>query len=99
MKELDTEACFNVVKDISISRLKKGYSITINNSETIGLSNTTNFDWRIAREIPPTLNHIYFGNETGGNKEFNFHITFNEPCYVRISNGDPRCYVHIERLN
>ncbi len=97
MKELINEETFNIVKEISISRLKNGYSITINNSDTIGLSNATNFEWRIAPGMSPTLYHMYFGNESGDKDELNFHVTFNEPCHVKISNGHPRCYVHIER--
>jgi hypothetical protein len=63
------------------------------------LSDHENYYRRRSLTCPKKVYHIYFGNETGDNNEFNFHITFNEPCYVRISNGDPRCYVHIERLN
>ncbi|MBP7735477.1 MAG: hypothetical protein KA369_05835 [Spirochaetes bacterium] len=95
MREMNVDVTFNEVKNISICRLQKGYSLTIN-KETIELINTTNFEWRIAQGMSPTLYHMYFGNESGDKDELNFHITFNEPCYVKISNGHPRCYVHIE---
>ncbi len=96
MRELNHEESFTNVKDISISRLEKGYTITIN-KETINLSNASNFEWRITPGLLPTLHHMYFGNETGDEHELNLNITFNEPCNVRLSNGHPRCYVHVER--
>jgi len=93
---MNNENVFNNVKDISISRLKKGYSIQIGNHNVLEYPDASNFEWRIAQGMSPSLYHMYFGNETGDKHEFNFHITFNEPCDVRVSNGHPRCYIHIE---
>lgn len=92
MKEQET---FSGVKEISISRMNKGYNIKIGGREEVELPDASNFEWRIAEGCSPSLNHMYFGNETGDEHEFNFHIDFNEPCDVRITNGHPRCYVHV----
>lgn len=94
---MNNENVYQNVKDISISRLKKGYSVRIGREDALEFPDATNFEWRIAEGMSPSLYHMYFGNETGDMDEFNFSINFNEPCKVRVSNGHPRCYMHIER--
>ena len=97
MKKKSANNTFRKVRRISISRMKKGYSININGKKKLELPDASNFEWRIAKGGSPSLNHLYFGNEIGYANEYNFHLTFNDPCEVRITNGHPRCYIHIER--
>jgi len=95
VNNMNNENVFNSVKDISIARMIKGYSVKIGNHDKLEYPDASNFEWRIAQGMSPSLYHMYFGNETGDKHEFNFHITFNEPCEVKVSNGHPRCYIHI----
>jgi len=95
MGDSNLEKSFHNVREISITRLKKGYSLRIDNGEAVELENAGNFEWRVADGKSPSIQHMYFGNESGDKEGFNFKISFKEHCDVRISNGDPRCYIQI----
>jgi hypothetical protein len=83
---------FNEVPFLEISREAGKYSARIG-GETVILPETTNFEFRPSS--PLMLQHLYLGNETGG-EEWKCTLTFLRPRRVRLTNGLPRCYVHID---
>ena len=97
MKNESADNTFRNVKRISISRMNQGYNLAVDGRQEIELPDATNFEWRIVEGGSPSLYHMYFGNESGDANEYNFYVTFTDPCEVRITNGHPRCYIHIER--
>jgi hypothetical protein len=90
-----TDKIFRDVKNISLSRVENGYDIAINNRHAVRVLHVANFEWRAADGAAPAFTRIYFGNESGGNNECKFSITFDVAHDVRISNPDARCYIYI----
>ena len=92
MYQENIDVAFNEVSHLEIRREAGGYSAYIE-GETIVLPEATNFEFRPSS--PLILNHMYLGNETGGD-EWKCRITFMRPRRVRLTNGLLRCYVHID---
>ncbi len=92
MYQQNFHAVFEHVTGLDISRENDRYTVHID-GQSIDLPEATNFEFRPSS--PLIINHIYLGNETGG-EELKFRLSFMRPRNVRLSNAAPRCYVYIE---
>lgn len=88
-----TEVLLQNVKYLRITKDKKGYFIE-SEKDKIHLPDATNFDWRIKDQVE--IEHMYFGAENGKFSDLSINITFKTAIHLRISNGHPRCYIHID---
>jgi len=92
MKDRSVDKILEQVAHIMCTKEPRGYKITIG-QEDIYLPLATNFEWRMSK--PVSVNHMYFGNETGKSRDISFDIDFEKPCNVRIQNVDARCYMYV----
>jgi len=86
------EAVFEHVTGLEIQREGGRFAVRID-GQVIDLPGATNFEFR--PYSPLIVNHIYLGNETGGD-EWKCSLSFMRPRQVRLSNAAPRCYVYID---
>lgn len=95
MPETRFEQHFNLAREIAVEK-RAGGLVAIVDGREYQVPIATNFEFRMAEPVP--VSHAYVGTETIEDTSLRVSLSFSDPCYVRMSAPDARCYIYVQKL-